>query len=216
MKIGMLAIPLAMISGFAANVAGATITATSVSLSYASSVSGTNETYSFLGPGLNIVGGSSEAFGPLTTTALGTPFNIGVALIVSDIGGGSGSGVAGGVSYPSLDLTSGSMLLFGPFTLSAGHLSFTVPETITGTVSACSPYATCINSGGPTVFSMNFTVHGLLTVTASQGGSNLYNITSAQFTTAPEPGTLLILLSGVAGLLLLAYANANSSGAKVR
>ncbi len=205
MKIVNFVITSAAIGIFAGNSTAATLTANSVSLSYTSGGSSINEAFTFLGPDLNVTGGGSTAGGPLTTTTLGTPFSLGLALITSDVGGGGGSGVAAGVTYPSLDFTSGSLLFFGPFVLTSGNLTITVPETISGTVSACSPYVTCINSGGPTAFSIAFNVQGSLTLQAVpiSTAPNAYQITSAQFTTAPEPGTMPVLLSGIAGLVLL-------------
>ena len=89
-----------------------------------------------------------------------------------------------------------------PITLTPGNLTVSVPASLTGTLTVCSPDHNCVFGGGPfsDVFDVDFALSGTITVTYAQFNVNSpYALTSAVFTTVPEPAARwLFFLGGLA------------------
>jgi hypothetical protein len=120
--------------------------------------------------------------------------------LISDDGFESGSAVAGGTSYPSVAFSNGgadtlAIAALTSITLTAGNLTVTTPATLSGTLAACTTAGVCVNGGGTPQHPFDVSIapiNGLLKVTYANINPPVgtqYALTSAIFTTVPEPGT---------------------------
>src|SRR5215469_7953892 len=139
--------------------------ATSGSVSYTNSVFGCmclDNSFSFSGPMMSITGSGVTLAQPPYEN-LGVPFNLTLGLIIDDIGDQSGSAIGNGISYPSVqfvDLASTIVQNSTPMILTAGNLTVSVPATLNGLITVCSPNNLCFAGGGSRVFDVSFALSG--------------------------------------------------------
>jgi hypothetical protein len=168
-----------------------------VSLTYTGTTGAQLEDFTFVGPNLNLTGGGGSPGNGLLEVGIlpGTPFFLGQPLIEGEYGVASAAGAIAGVTYNDLGVSSGDGVYAGPFVLQNGETSLTVPYTLTGTVGVCRPYVvfgSCEFTAGQQYFNIAFSTPGLMTVHLIEIGSasqSYWAITSAQFTSVPEPNT---------------------------
>ncbi len=175
--------------------------------------SGLSDNFTFSGPQpVSIQGSGATAVAVSTLQSLNTPFNLNLSLIIDDNGNESGPASANGNNYSAeyLDIVATHLMNSSPIVLTAGHLTVSVPATVSGEFQICAPDIACPGSPAPSGTSTNpFDVafgplSGTLTVTYAQFNfGSQYTLTSAVFTapaSVPEPATWLIACGGL-GLL---------------
>ncbi|HWE53623.1 MAG TPA: PEP-CTERM sorting domain-containing protein [Bryobacteraceae bacterium] len=183
-----------------------TYVATSASLNYTFTSGFTLESFSFVGPDLNLSGRGGSLFdqGP-SGIEPGVPFDFSTFLIVN-ADGSEFSGTVGGVSTTfslnSHGLVSAPGMVFNltngeiPSPLSNGSAPMTVPATASGTLSLCAPVSECAVDGGTQDLQVTIDIPGTVTLQIVNFGSPstpLYRVSSAHFSTVPEPNTAVPL-----------------------
>lgn len=147
-------------------------------------------------------GGGATAVAYSNLPALNTPFGFSQQVIIDDTGNESGAAFGNATNYPSVQFTGGLLVTAStPIVLTAGNLTVSVPASLSGTLDVCSPDNFCAFGGGASsnVFDVNFATPGILTVTFAQFNfGSTYTLTSAEFTSTPEPGTWLLAPLGIA------------------
>ncbi len=199
-----------ILTALSSTAAGAPVyTATAGSAGYVNALlampSSLENSFSFSGPLVNIMGSGGNNVGFTTLESLNVPFSFSVALVIDDTGDESGPASANGVDYASVQYTGdASISSTAPITLTAGNLTVSVPAIVSGTLSVCNPSSICAFGGGVPdhVFDVDFAVTGTLTV-----GYTLFNppvgtqyaLTTASFTSAvPEPAAWMLLIGAFA------------------
>ena len=217
-KIAALAFPLLFVCTAAA---APVYNASAGTLSYSNSILGfgLSNTFTFTGPQpFSVQGSGATAVAVSVLQSLNVPFGLSLGLIIDDTGNETGPASANGINYGGsqyLDINPTSLTNSSAITLTAGHLTVSVPGTVSGELEVCSPDMNCpggSNPGGPHTnpFDVAFgPLSGTLTVTYAQfNGGPQYSLTSAVFATpTPEPPTWLFAFCGVALLTVHAVKN---------
>jgi len=166
---------------------------------------GDNEFFTFNGPGASMFGGGTAVCDWCisgTTFALGSSVNPSVQILTFDFV--QGSVRFGGQTYPVLVLFNSSITALNSFTLPTsgkGTFMVIVPAIVNGPI---------MGQAGTVVGSPDFNLQippGELVLTfafvpAQNGFPAAYKFSQAKFlTTIPEPGTLGLMASGLAGIL---------------
>jgi hypothetical protein len=211
-------IPLATLSlvVFAANLSAAPVyPVDSGSITYVNSIlgAGLTDNFHFTGPLVSITGSGATAVAYSTLQSLGVPFPFSLNLDIDDTGDESGPAIANGINYPSVQYpnsATAAVTALTNVTITAGHLTVSVPADVTGEIDVCSPSSVCAFGGGTPTFPFDVTLNvpGTLTLTFEQfNGGATYDLTKAQFTSVPEPRSSWICVLG--GLTLFVAGRRN-------
>ena len=166
--------------------------------------SGLGDNFMFTGPLVSITGGGATAVAYSGLQSLGVPFSFTLLIAIDDTGDESGPAVGNGTPYASVQYTgSAAVHATSPVTLTAGHLTVSVPGFIDGSLNVCNTSAICSGGGGSPVhvFDASFPpLAGTLTLTFAQfNGGSTYDLTNAQFTapSVPEPSSWFLMVAGL-------------------
>jgi len=168
--------------------------ASNVSLSW-TAVSGgfQDEMFSFLGPDVNLSGAASNFGGLLANSIVpGVPFSFGIPIINQDLGVAGAAGNIGGVQYTNLGVSSPDGVLAG-LVFQPPQTTVSVPYALAGRVFVCkSPQ---FLGACPQDFEILFDTPGVLTVQLTPSGAGTWAVISGQFTTVPEPNTIMLSMA---------------------
>lgn len=180
---------------------------------------GLTNTFTFTGSQpVSVQGSGATAAAYSVLQSLNVPFNLSLGLIIDDTGNESGPASANGINYglsQYITINPASLTNSSPITLTAGHLTVSVPGTVSGELEVCTPDVNCPGGSNPggahsNPFDVAFgPLSGTLTVTYAQFNvGSQYALTSAVFATpTPEPPTWLFAFCGVALLTVHAVKN---------
>lgn len=181
--------------------------------SFSARGTGTGGAFNFVGANFNLNGGGGTGnVSGCGTCRAGETFHFGAYFSDGDVLGGAGT--YGGVTYDRISYTgSPSFIQFGGAAVipvgDSSSVTITVPFTMSGYLAGCTGSRGGGACPGGDVFSINMIGQGIATLMLSgfdYGSGRLYSLSSLTFnfqdatTPTPEPATLLLLGTGLAGI----------------